>query len=140
MAIHVLGVCPLVEVFDMDRSLRFYRDVLGFAVVATSSPEDFAWALLRLGDADIMLNTAYDEGERPPEPDRARERGHGDTTLFFRCPDVDAAYDHLVRQGIDVREPAIAPYGMKQLFLRDPDGFGLCFQWPVEASHPPARP
>jgi hypothetical protein len=23
----------------------------------------------------------------------------------------------------------VAPYGMKQMSLRDPDGYGLCFQW-----------
>ena len=132
MPLHVRSVSPLLEVFDMDRSIRFYRDLLGFAVVATSTPENYAWALLRLDDANIMLNTAYDEGERPDAPDAPRERGHGDTTLFFACPDVDAAYDHLVSRGLDMPKPTIAPYGMKQLFLRDPDGFGLCFQWPVE--------
>jgi hypothetical protein len=25
----------------------------------------------------------------------------------------------------------LRPYGMKQLYVRDPDGFGLCFQWKV---------
>jgi hypothetical protein len=25
----------------------------------------------------------------------------------------------------------VAPYGMKQMYLHDPDGFGLCFQWKV---------
>jgi hypothetical protein len=31
--------------------------------------------------------------------------------------------------GIEAREPAVAPYGMKQLYLKDPDGYELCFQW-----------
>jgi glyoxylase I family protein len=30
-----------------------------------------------------------------------------------------------------VNEPKVAPYGMKQLYVRDPDGYGLCFQWPA---------
>ena len=25
--------------------------------------------------------------------------------------------------------PKVAWYGMKQLYLTDPDGYGLCFQW-----------
>jgi hypothetical protein len=41
-----------------------------------------------------------------------------DTSFYFRCPDVDAAYEEL--------------RGMKQMDLRDPDGFLLCFQWPIQ--------
>lgn len=32
MAMDIHGVAPLLRVFDMPTSLRFYRDVLGFAV------------------------------------------------------------------------------------------------------------
>ena len=76
-----------------------------------------------------MLNTAYDDGERPPVPDPARVAAHDDTILYFSCPDVDAAYAYLLTKGIHLKEPRIAPYGMKQLYLKDPDGYGLCFQW-----------
>ncbi|HYL91892.1 MAG TPA: VOC family protein, partial [Alphaproteobacteria bacterium] len=48
MAIDVRGLAPLLQVFDMPTSIAFYRDVLGFEVVATSQPgkERFGWALL----------------------------------------------------------------------------------------------
>ena len=32
---------------------------------------------------------------------------------------------------LDLKEPKVAPYGMRQLYLTDPDGYGLCFQWPA---------
>ena len=131
MTIEVRGLAPLLEVFDMPRSIAFYRDVLGFEVVATSTPTDFGWALLRLGGADLMLNTAYDDGERPPAPDPARVAAHHDTALFFGCPDVDGAYAHLRARGLDVAPPEIQHYGMKQLYVTDPDGYNLCFQWKV---------
>jgi glyoxylase I family protein len=132
MPLDLRGVTPLLEVFDMPASIAFYRDLLGFEVVATSSPgRDFSWALLRLGGADLMLNTAYDEGERPAVPEPARVAAHFDIALFFRCPDVDAAYEHLKGQGIAVDPPVVQGYGMKQLYVSDPDGFRLCFQWPA---------
>jgi hypothetical protein len=31
--------------------------------------------------------------------------------------------------GITTKKPKVAPYGMKQLYLTDPDGYLLCFQW-----------
>jgi glyoxylase I family protein len=133
MSIEVRGVCVLLQVFDMPASVRFYRDVLGFEVVQTSLREgdQFDWGWLRLGDADLMLNTAYEQEYRPAQPDTDRVAAHGDTCLYFACPDVDAAYRHLLAHGVDVKEPKVASYGMKQLYLHDPDGYALCFQWPA---------
>ncbi|HEX9945840.1 MAG TPA: VOC family protein [Thermoanaerobaculia bacterium] len=135
MAIAVRGLAPLLQVFDMPTSIKFYRDVLGFEVVSTSAPGDrFDWALLRLDDAKLMLNTAYEDHARPPAPDPARVAGHADPGLFFGCPDVDAAYTYLRAQGVDVEKPAIQDYGMKQLYVTDPDGYILCFQWSATPS------
>ena len=133
MSINVQGMAPLLEVFDMPTSLSFYRDVLGFEVIGRSGPDDNCdWVLLKLADVHLMLNTAYeDNNERPPTPELSRVKAHHDTALFFSCPDVDGAYEYLRSRGIDLKPPKNAPYGMRQLYLRDPDGFNLCFQWPV---------
>ena len=32
-------------------------------------------------------------------------------------------------RGLNIAPPKVAPYGMKQLYPRDPDGYCLCFQW-----------
>lgn len=128
------GLCPLIQVFDMPTSLRFYRDLLGFTIHSSSpprSPDDCDWAWLRLKDAELMLNTAYEHDSRPPAPDPARIAAHGDTCLYIGCPDVDSAYQQLRAQGLAVNEPTIAPYGMKQLYLKDPDGYQICLQWRV---------
>lgn len=133
MAIEVRGLSPLVEVFDMPTSLAFYCDKLGFRVTADSGQGDESgWVMLRLDDATIMLNTAYDDGERPDVPDAVRVASHHDTCIYFACPDVDVAYEHLKANGINAKAPKVAPYGMKQLYVRDPDNYNLCFQWPVK--------
>lgn len=130
MALKVEGVCTLLEIFDMPKSIAFYRDVLGFEIITASQPgNEFDWVLLRLDDAELMLNTAYEVHERPAAPDPTRVAAHGDTALFFGCSDLDAAYTYLRSRGLDVNEPVIRDYGMKQLYLKDPDGYGLCFQW-----------
>ena len=130
MAIAVRGICPLVQVFDMPASLGFYRDVLGFVEVRKSGPgDDVGWAWLRHGEAELMLNTAYDVGERPPSPDPARVAAHADTILYLGCEDVDGAYTFLSAAGVKVQPPKVAPYGMKQLYASDPDGYGVCLQW-----------
>jgi catechol 2,3-dioxygenase-like lactoylglutathione lyase family enzyme len=126
------GCVALLQVFDMPVSVAFYRDVLGFKVIHQSRPGDeYDWALLSHGNAEVMLNTMYERDDRPEAPDPKRAAAHDDTCLFFGCADVDGAYEYLRSKGVEVRPPAVAPYGMKQLWLHDPDGYGLCFQWPA---------
>ena len=136
MSIDINGLTPLLQVFDMSTSLRFYCDVLGFEIVQTdenTTAPNHNWVWLRLNGVDLMLNTAYEYDKRPPGPDPRRVAAHNDAALFFGAPDVDAVYAHLRAKGIDVKTPTVAPYGMKQLYLRDPDGFSLCFQWQATA-------
>lgn len=136
MPLDLRGLCPLISVLDMPSSLAFYRDLLGFSVVSHSPPahadrpDDVGWVWLRRGSAELMLNTAYDPEEaRPAAFPPARFAAHGDTGLYIGAPDVDGVYAHLRARGVEVEPPRVAYYGMKQLNLRDPDGYGLCFQW-----------
>ena len=135
--VEVRGLCPLIQVFDMNAAIAFYRDRLGFEIVRHSGEVDtpegrfFHWAWLRLGGAHLMLNTAFDEGERPLVRNPDRQAAHRDTGLFFDCPDVDGMAALLRSRGVAVEGPKDAPYGMRQLFVTDPDGYTLCFQAPV---------
>jgi catechol 2,3-dioxygenase-like lactoylglutathione lyase family enzyme len=131
MALELRGLCPLLQVYDMPTSVRFYCDLLGFEMVSHApfyAPGEFHWCWLRRGDIELMLNTAYDEGQRPPAPDPARIAAHNDTCLYLGCPDVGAAWEHLTALGLQVQPPNTAPYGMRQLYFEDPDGFSICFQ------------
>lgn len=133
----IAGMTPLLQVYDMLEALAFYRDVLGFEVEAASPEVDAPegrfshWVTLERDGVSIMLNTAYDEGERPASRVDIQQRAHGDVCLYFACADVDAVYDELRSLIPDLAAPSNAPYGMRQLYLRDPDGYALCFQAPV---------
>lgn len=134
------GLSPLLQVFDMPTSVKFYCEVLGFELVGNSpiihsaQGDYFHWCMLRRGATTIMLNTAYDEGERPLVPDGLRFAAHSDTALFFGCHDVDALYNQLLLLGINVLEkPMTTQYNMRRFTIADPDGYNLSFQGPVLA-------
>jgi glyoxylase I family protein len=121
----------------MVESLAFYRDVLGFAVhqQAPWLDEPYRhcnWVWLKRGDAELMLNTAYEADERPASRDGARVEAHRDTVLYLGCPDVDDAYRQLKDACVALEPPVVAPYGMKQLSFSDPDGYLICLQWPAK--------
>ena len=128
MPIEVRGLAPLLQVYDMPTSIHFYRDLLGFALAQHApeyAPGRFHWALLRLNGVELMLNTKYEfDDQRPPKQVVEHDAG-----LYFGCPDVDAAYRLIREKGIEAKEPHVAAYGVKQLYIKDPDGFSLCFQW-----------
>src|SRR5882672_107533 len=79
MTIQMSGLVPLLQVFDMNESVAFYRDMLGFEIhghspeIEAAEGRYFHWAWLRHGDAELMLNTAFDSNERPAARDPARE-------------------------------------------------------------------
>jgi glyoxylase I family protein len=137
MAIRPTGLVPLLQVFDMPEAIRFYCDALGFTVASSSEEIEaaegryFHWALLRLGGVHLMLNTAYDANERPPVREAERWRGHADIGLHIACDDLDAVHALLASNGVIVDPPKVAPYGMRQLHVTDPDGYRLCFQHAV---------
>jgi len=129
MAVETRGMTTLIQVFDMQKSLVFYCGILGFELLDKAGPgDDIGWALLKLNEVWLMLNTQYEMDDRPPEPDTERIKAHSDTCFYFTCADPDAINEHITRNGIVAEKPKIAPYGMKQLYFFDPDGYGICFQ------------
>jgi catechol 2,3-dioxygenase-like lactoylglutathione lyase family enzyme len=132
MGIEIRGLCPLIQVFSMRRSLAFYRDILGFTVVADSGGgDDASWVWIARDGVNLMLNDQYEPGYVPPECPPERIKWHKDTCLYFECPDPDAAYEFLRSKDVELDPPNDAPYGMRQLYLEDPDGYNICFQRPV---------
>lgn len=119
-------LAPLLIVAKIEDSLRFYREQLGFHMIEAWVPDGkIGWCRLERDGVRLMLQQATDE-DGP-----AVGRGHG-VCFFFQCVDADAEYATLCDKGLSLQEPTIAFFGMKQLFVTDPDGYELCFQTPVE--------
>ena len=68
----------------------------------------------------LMLQQTTEEDE----PAEGRGRG---VAFFFICDDADAIHAELSGRGLHPAPPQVAFYGMKQVFLKDPDGHELCF-------------
>ena len=110
-----------LKVADLERSLSFYRDVLGFTV--TQRYGDQAVFLSAGGyHHQLGLNTWESAGGSPPAP--------GATGLYhvaFRYPtraELADALQRVLRAGL--RLDGAADHGVSEaLYLRDPDGNGV---------------
>ncbi len=49
--------------------------------------------------------------------------------ITFGCQNLDAACAYLSNAGLQVTGPTMRPFGMRQMFFKDPDGYQLCLQW-----------
>jgi glyoxylase I family protein len=119
MPIVARNVTPLLQVFDMRKSVAWYCDMLGFEVQQWYEPDGHLyWAMLKLDGAVLMLNAKYEDDQRPAQPPPRAD--HADVTLYFDCPDVDAAYAHVSDMGLKAAPPSTTHYSMKQLTITDP--------------------
>lgn len=113
---------PLLYVDDVELSVAFYRDRLGFRLALAWEPEgQLTWCRLERDGAAVMLQQACEEDV----PADQRGRGVG---FFFNCDDAETLYRQLTARGLSVAPPQLAFYGMNQVFVTDPDGYELCFQ------------
>jgi len=120
----MLDCTPLLNVADVERSLAFWREGLGFEVVATWDHEGrAAFARLRSGKAELMLN-------RPTDVDRpgpGAKPSYSDVVLNLRVDDVHALWRALTAKGLSVKPPERQFYGVDEMLMRDPDGYEIAF-------------
>lgn len=112
---------PLITVFDVEASSRWYQAVLGFR----SGHGGRDYERLLCGDRMVMQLHRWDAHEHPHlgNPER-RPYGNG-VVMWFQTDHVGAAFDRAVAAGATILEPlAINPNANhREFWLRDPDGY-----------------
>jgi catechol 2,3-dioxygenase-like lactoylglutathione lyase family enzyme len=108
----------LLVVADVERSVAFYRDVLGAMVLRNEPP-----AMLRLANAWLILNTGGGPtDDKPtveliePDPDRVS------SFLNIRVADIEATVEDWAAKGATFLAPPSNRGPEIRCYLRDPDG------------------
>ena len=116
---------PIVYCDDLPRSLRFYRDLLGFRVTfAHPEQGEPGFVALQLGEgAELALADVRDPEAVPLHGQAVRPAsGHG-FELCVYADDVDDAVTALRAAGVPVlAEPADQPWGDRMAYVEDPQG------------------
>jgi uncharacterized glyoxalase superfamily protein PhnB len=121
---------PLLNVADCERSLAFYRDVLGFEVASTwDEGGQIAWAELRSGPVRLMLN-----GRGGDPAHRFARPAYRDAVICLGVDSVHALCAELRRHGFEPPEPEAQEYGLDEIVIRDPDGYDLSLSSPTDLS------
>ena len=121
---------PFFGVDNMEASLKFYVDGLGFEMRNRWIDEGkLRWCWLQLGGAAIMLQEYKTEGHHSWKPEDKVGVG---VSICFMCQDALAFYPEVKSRGVDARRPFVG----NRLWVTgvtDPDGYKLFFESPTDA-------
>jgi uncharacterized glyoxalase superfamily protein PhnB len=116
---------PNMIVADVERSHKFYRDLLEFETVQTVPPDKgpFVFVELKRGGVEVFLNARPQEG-----PLATAQPGGSGITLYIEVQGVDELAKKIEGRGIKLVMPLHTEfYGMREFAINDPDGYMLIF-------------
>jgi predicted enzyme related to lactoylglutathione lyase len=118
----------VIAVHDLERSARYYRDVLGFSVKDIGDP---GWRLFVRDQCLIMAGECSDA--LPPQ-----ELGDHSYFAYLEVDDIDRYYETVIAGGASmIKELRDEPWGMREFGLRTVDGHRIMFGAQVESSGNP---
>ncbi|WP_335935562.1 VOC family protein [Streptomyces sp. PTD5-9] len=122
--VHVLSSRILLRPTDPERSRVFYGRSLGLPVYREFGTGPERGTVYFLGGGFLEVSGRADG---PPEPSLA---------LWLQVADVGAAYEEVSARGVEVlRPPVREPWGLVEMWIRDPDGHRIAVV-EVPADHP----
>ena len=108
---------PMFHVPDVGKTADWYVSI-GFSLIEKyDDGEDVTFALLSLGQSQLMLNA----GGKPSTAPRR------DADLYVYVDDVDALFQQIGDRGEIVEGLHDTFYGMREFIIRDINGFWLTF-------------
>jgi catechol 2,3-dioxygenase-like lactoylglutathione lyase family enzyme len=116
---------PFLNVTDIEASLRFYVDGLGFVLTDRWCPEGrIRWCWLELDNVAIMLQEYWRDGRKAGAPEGSLGRG---VSICLFCQDALAVYRDLIARDVPITRPFVGN-GLWVTSVTDPDGYQFCFE------------
>ena len=124
------SMTPNLMVHDVNKTIDFYRDVLGFEFVA-SVPDSgqFDWAMMKHGPVEIMFQSVASLAKDLPA--FVKMGPGGAFTLFIKMDDSKGLYGKVKEKVVIVQELTKTFYDMEEFSIKDLNGYVLTFATPT---------
>lgn len=126
MSLKATKITPNLIVSNVERSLAFYTEVLGFArgmTVPDQSP--FVFASVTSGPVEVFFNDTSTVAKESPQ--MGGLAFGGGNTMFIEVEEIDALHDRL-RGRVPIVMPIVTQwYGLREFAITDPDGYVITF-------------
>lgn len=126
MTHQISKLTPNLIVSNVEQSVAFYRDILGFTVVMTvPDAPPYVFAGVTAGGAEVFFNAP--EAAYAEYPAFRNQPLGGTLTLFFEVTDIEQAYAALAPKVRVVMPLEKKWYGMTEFAFLDPDGYIITY-------------
>lgn len=124
-------IVPFFWVEEINTTLRFYVDGLGFSINRQWSDDGkIRWCELQKGNVSIMLQEFWRERPHMGRPEGLLGQG---IVIYFICDNALAFYEEIISRDIIAGEPFVGN-GMWVTELFDPDGYKIVFESPTDVA------
>lgn len=111
MTIQIQTTVPVLASMNLDESVAFYTERLGF--IRAGQYDDYAMVMRDGAEIHFWLCSNPTVAEN--------------TSCYVRVASTQKLYEEFVQKGLAVDAPAVRPWGMKELYVIDPHGNLLKF-------------
>lgn len=128
---NIKKMTPVLDAINIEETEDFYCNMLGFKKLSEDLTKDGKpyWMHLVSNAAELMLYQAYE----PEQIERKRQSGFYDFVLYFEVDALESMHQTLKERGLKVSDVGDTKYGMKEFYLRDPNGHQLTFGQAIQA-------
>ncbi len=129
------NITPNLMVKDVNKSVEFYRNILGFEFIM-GAPEDsrdiittfqgglrLVHALVKCGNVEFMFHKTLDE----EFPEFKGKDINATMTLYIVVENIENFYNDVTSKALILKKLNAQWYGMKEFYIKDPDGYILGF-------------
>jgi uncharacterized glyoxalase superfamily protein PhnB len=123
----IKALSPNLMVKDVEQTVRFYQDLLGFKLVASvpaqKREKSLQWALVQSGPVTLMFQE--EENLKEEYPDLKRQAIGGGFTLYLTTSGIEALYQKARQVTSIVKEPHKTFYSATEFAIKDNNGYVL---------------
>ncbi|MDR0420712.1 MAG: VOC family protein [Prevotellaceae bacterium] len=137
---------PNMAVADIRQTVKFYCDNLGFKLIVAipesqdgaeqelSEGKEYVYAMLQKDHAELMFQRLDSFKEDVPSADKVSLVG-ASVSFYMQGNGIESFYEELKSKNIQVSELKQTWYGIKEFYLKDNNGYILCFAEDVKPAN-----
>lgn len=113
----IIGLRPIIWTHDLNESMHFYTEILGFTVAEYN--ETWQWASLYNGEIELMLSKFNEHS--------LVKKATFTGSFYFNVLDVEASWNSLKNKAKICYEIESFDWGMREFAIYDTNGYILQF-------------